>query len=63
MNRCNLFAVVGKGVSYLPVSTLETVASNKGGLYKDFMFPADLLRMTIQNAFYIYQAQHGPALT
>ena len=63
MNRCNLFAVAGKGVSYLPVSTLETVASNKGGLYKDFMFPADLLRMTIQNAFYIYQAQHGPALT
>ena len=59
MNRCNLYALATEGVSYLPVSTLETVRDNKDGVLRDFTFPESLLRITIQNAFLIFQAQHG----
>ena len=59
MNRCNLYATVTNGVAYLPVSSLETVRDNKDGVFRDFTFPESLLRMTIQNALRIYQAQHG----
>ena len=59
MNRCNLFALASQGVAYLPVSSLETVRDDKDGVFRDFTFPESLLRMTIQNALRIYQAQHG----
>ena len=59
MNRCNLYALARGEINYLPVSSLETVANNKDGVVRDFTFPEDLLRITIQNAFLIYQAQHG----
>ena len=57
MNRCNIYALSAEGVHYLPVSTLETVRENKDGVFRDFTFPEILLRMTIQNAFIIHQAQ------
>lgn len=59
MNRCNLFALASQDVAYLPVSSLETVRDNKNGVIRDFTFPESLLRITIQNAFNIYRAQHG----
>ena len=59
MNRCNLYALAAEGINYLPVSTLETVTNNTYGVFRDFAFPEALLRMTIQNAFFIHQAQHG----
>lgn len=59
MNRCNLYALATEGVNYLPVSSLETVKHNWDGVIKDFAFPEALLHMTIQNAFLIFQAQHG----
>ena len=58
MNRCNLFALSSQEVAYLPVSSLETVRDNKDGVLRDFTFPEALLRMTIRNAFYIFQAQN-----
>lgn len=59
MNRCNLYALARGEINYLPVCSLETVADNKDGLFRDFAFPEALLRTTFQNAFLIYQAQHG----
>ncbi len=59
MNRCNLYALATKGVSYLPVSSLEAVKDNKDGVFRDFRFPEILLRTTIQNAFLIFRAQHS----
>lgn len=59
MNRCNLYALATEGVNYLPVCSLENVEDNKDGVFRDYTFPEMLLRMTIQNAFLIYQAQQG----
>ena len=59
MNRCNLYVLATEGISYLPVSSLETVRDNKDGVSRDFTFPEALLRMTIQNALSIFRAQHG----
>ena len=59
MNRCNLYALAAEGVNYLPVCSLKTVRENKDGAFRDFTIPDLLLHMTIRNAFYIYQAQHG----
>ena len=58
MNRCNLYVLATEGISYLPVSSLETVRDNKDGVSRDFKFPEALLRMTIQNALNIFRAQH-----
>ena len=44
-------------ISYLPVSPLETVWINEDGISQDFTIPDILLRMTIQNAFLIREAQ------
>ena len=63
MNRCNLFALAAEGINYLPACSLKTVRENKDGAFRDFTFPDLLLHMTIRNAFYIYQAQHGAVLT
>ena len=57
-NRCNLKALAVQGINYLPVTSLENVRENMDGVFRDFKFPEILLRMTIQNAFLIYQAQH-----
>ena len=57
-NRCNLKALAMQGINYLPVTSLENVRENKDGVIRDFKFPEILLRMTIQNALLIYQAQH-----
>lgn len=59
MNRCNLYTIAAAGIHYLPVSNLETVWINDGGIVKDFTIPDVLLRTAIQNAFLIYKAQHG----
>ena len=59
MNRCNLYAVASEGISYLPVSSLETVNNNNNGNFSDFLFPEALLRMTIENALNIFRAQNG----
>lgn len=59
INRCNLYSIAAVGVNYLPVSPLETVFVNRDGISRDFAIPEVLLRMTIQNAFHIYQAQRG----
>lgn len=59
INRYNLYTIAVAGVRYFPISPLETVWVNKDGLSKDFEIPEVLLRMTIQNAFLIYQAQYG----
>lgn len=56
MNRCNLYTIASGGVHYLPVSSLETVWNNPDGMNRDFTMPEVLLRMTIQNAFLIYEA-------
>ena len=56
MNRCNLYTVVASGVHYLPVSSLETVWENKGGIIRDYKIPDVLLRSAIQNAFLICEA-------
>ena len=58
INRCNLYTIAEAGVHYLPVSPLETVYKNNDGILKDFKIPEVLLRMTIENAILIYQAQH-----
>lgn len=59
MTRSNLFALASLGVAYLPVTSLEIVRENKDGVFRDFTFPEALLRITIQNAFNIFRAQHG----
>ena len=56
MNRCNLYTVAASGVYYLPVSSLETVWENKGGIIRDYKIPDVLLRSAIQNAFLICEA-------
>jgi hypothetical protein len=56
MNRCNLYTVAASGVHYLPVSSLETVWENKGGIIRDYKIPDVLLRSAIQNAFLICEA-------
>ena len=60
INRCNLYTVAASGINYLPVTPLETVWINKDGAERDFTIPEVLLSMTVQNAFHIYQSQHGP---
>lgn len=62
LHRYNLYTIAAVGVRYLPISPLETVWVNKDGMSKDFIIPEALLRMTIQNAFSIYQAQHESLL-
>lgn len=57
INRCNLYTVAASGVNYLPVSSLETVWINNGGIVKDFTIPDVLLHMVIHNAFLICEAQ------
>ncbi len=57
INRSNLYTISASGINYLPMSPLETVFVNKDGISKDFELPEVLLRMTIQNAILIYQAQ------
>ena len=61
INRCNLYTLAASGIKYLPVSPLETVFINIDGISKDFEIPEVLLRMTIQNAFLICQAQRESA--
>ena len=64
MNRFNLYSIAASKINYLPVSPLETVLKNNHmeGISKDFEIPEVLLRMTIQNAFLIYQAQQEAEL-
>ena len=61
MNRFNLYSIAASEINYLPVSPLETVLKkyHVEGISKDFEIPEVFLRMSIQNAFLIYQAQHA----
>ena len=63
INRYNLYSIAAAGINYLPVSPLETVFVNRDGISRDFAIPEVLLRMTIQNAFHIYRAQHESILS
>ena len=58
MNRYNLYTITAAGIRYLPVNPLEIVWKNTDGASRDFEIPEALLRMTIENAFLIHQAQH-----
>ena len=58
MDEWNLYTLAAGQISYLPVSPLETVWINEDGISQDFTIPDILLRMTIQNAFLIREAQH-----
>lgn len=62
INRCNLYAIAASGVRYFPISPLETVWVNKDGMSKDFEIPESMLRMTIQNAFLVFRAEHDLTL-
>ena len=62
MKQYSLYALAAERVNYLPISSLETVLITKEGYSRDFELPEVLLRMTIKNAFLIYQAQHGTIL-
>ncbi len=59
INRCNLYTVAEAEVHYLPVSPMETVWVNDGGIENDFTIPDVLLRMVIKNASLIHEAAHG----
>jgi hypothetical protein len=61
MNRFNLYSIAASEINYLPVSPLETVLKkyHVEGISKDFEIPEVFLRMSIQNAFLIYQAQRA----
>ena len=63
MDEWNLYTLAAGKIHYLPISPLETVWFNDGGITKDYTIPDVLLQMVIQNAFLIDQAKHGPLST
>ena len=62
MDEWNLYTLAAGKIHYLPISPLETVWFNDGGITKDYTIPDVLLQMVIQNAFLICEWQGGSAL-
>ena len=57
-DRWNLYTLAAGKIHYLPVSSLENVVECKNGRLEDFKIRETLLRMSIENAFLIYKAEH-----
>ena len=57
-DRWNLYTLAAGKIHYLPVSSLENVVECKNGRSEDFKIRETLLRMSIENAFLIYKAEH-----
>ena len=58
MGSWNLYMLVAGKIHYLPVSPLETVWNNKDGMIRNFVIPETLLRVYIENAILVCEAQN-----
>ena len=58
MGLWNLYILVAGKIHYLPVSPLETVWNNKDGMIRNFVIPETLLRVYIENAILVCEAQN-----
>ena len=57
-DRWNLYTMAAGKTHYLPIISLENDGECKNGRSEDFKIRETLLRMSIENAFLIYKAEH-----
>jgi len=57
-DRWNLYTLSAGKIHYLPISSLENVSGCENGRSRDFKISETLLRISIENAFLIYKAEH-----
>lgn len=58
LHRFNLYTAAESKIHYMPITPMEMTTNNVNGISSDFKIPDVLLRMSIENAILICQAEH-----